>query len=171
MTREEKQSFTLRITNANKSELTVILCDMFLAYANETLRELENWNLHREIPDMPQSLKDAFRHTKACLREMIQSLPAGIASEEVRKLIQNILGLYRFAESEIIKAQAGRNPEGLKNAILVIESLNQAYAKAGKQDKSRAMMENTEQIYAGMTYGRNAIHESSNAGTNRGFWG
>lgn len=171
MTREEKQGFTLRITNANKSELTVILCDMFLAYANETLQELEKWNLHKEIPEMPQSLKDSFRHTKACLREMIQSLPADAASEDVKRLMKNVLGLYRFAESEIIKAQAGRNPEALKHAIVVIESLNQAYAKVSKQDKSRAMMENTEQIYAGMTYGRNAIHESSNAGANRGFWG
>lgn len=198
MTKEQKQTFTLRITNANKSEMMVILCDIFLCYAEETKELLLKWKAFtsategvklEDIEDLEVKIKDSMRHLRASLREMIAVLPGedsfGNAddatnlaeknnksdlSKEVLELSQRILALYRYVERELISASVKRNEDAIENAIQIVRKLNQAFIEISKKDQSSAIMQNTEKIYAGMTYGRNSIQESSTVQGNRGFW-
>lgn len=180
MTKEQKQTFTLRISSANKSELTVILCDMLLCYFDEAKNGLALLQKSVVIGDLTEvneesisenemALKDAFRHAKDCLRELIAILPVNSTDKDVAELVQRVNALYRYAERELIKSEAGRRGEPIENAVLVIKELRNAYAEVSKQDAGPSVMQNTEKIYAGMTYGRSSIQESSSVGGNRGF--
>ena len=41
----------------------------------------------------------------------------------------------------------------------VMESLHSAFAEVAKQDTSGAVMQNTQQVYAGLTYGKGRLNE------------
>ena len=50
--------------------------------------------------------------------------------------------------------------DGLEEADKVMRRLYHSFAEAAKQDTSAPIMSNTQQIYAGMTYGRNQLNEN-----------
>ena len=65
MKKEDKQRFTLRITQANPTELVVILYEMLLGYLEDAEEAAGN--------DM-QLFHDAARKARGCLNELMGSL-------------------------------------------------------------------------------------------------
>ena len=63
MTKEQKSQFTLRITEANATELVVILYDMALVYLEEGMQAGDG-----------DELIDAIRKTRGCINELLSSL-------------------------------------------------------------------------------------------------
>ena len=60
--------------------------------------------------------------------------------------------------------------EPIENIKTIVLKLEEAYKEAAKTDKSPAIMGNTQQVYAGLTYGRGTLNESmGNPLENRGF--
>ena len=66
MTKETKQQFTLRITQANSTEMVVILYEMLLCYLEESVNALR--------AEDEAAFKDAVRKSRGCLNELLQSL-------------------------------------------------------------------------------------------------
>jgi flagellar protein FliS len=66
MTRECKQQFTLRISQANSTELIVILYEMLLCYLEESKGALN--------ADNEAEFKEAIRKSRGCLNELMGSL-------------------------------------------------------------------------------------------------
>ena len=62
MTKECKQQFTLRITQANKTELIVILYEMLLAYTQDAKISLQEGNT--------EAFRDNIRKADNCLTEL-----------------------------------------------------------------------------------------------------
>lgn len=154
MTKEQKQDFTLRISQANKSALVVITYDIFLAYAKEA----------QEADAHAEEFAAAIRNARGALSELLASL------NMEQDIAKSTCQLYRFAERELIRADVRRDAAPLPEVISIMQRLRDAYAEAAKTDTSAPLMKNTDVVYAGMTYGKNDIMTgSSNAGTNRGF--
>ena len=60
--------------------------------------------------------------------------------------------------------------EPIENIKTIVLKLEEAYKEAAKTDNSPAIMGNTQQVYAGLTYGRGTLNESmGNPLENRGF--
>ena len=52
-----------------------------------------------------------------------------------------------------------------------MNTLREAFVEVAKSDKSKPLMENTQRVTAGLTYGRNNLIESLGAEeTTRGYW-
>ena len=154
MTNEIKQDFMLRISQANKSGLVVILYDMFLTYLKEA----------RDSEAKSEELRSAIRNSGNVLSELIASLHMEY------DIARSTCELYRYVERELIPADVRRDASGLEHAQSVMQRLRDAYAEVAKQDTSAALMQNTDTVYAGMTYGKNDINtDSTAAGSNRGF--
>ena len=66
MTDEQKQQFTRRITNANKTELIVILLEMVLTYTEDAKKALDNQDT--------ELLKKEISRAKNCLKELQNSV-------------------------------------------------------------------------------------------------
>lgn len=152
MTNEKKQEFTLRITQANKSELVVILYDMFQAYL-EDAEQSEGEEFH-----------SAISHARAVLNELIESL------DMEYEIAKNLYQIYRYVERLLIQSDVRLDKEPLKEVSGHMSQLRNAYDTVSKEDASPSIMENTDVVYAGMTYGRSNLNEN-NAGdaSNRGF--
>ena len=156
MTKEYKQQFTMRITQANKTEMIVILYEMLLTYmkdAEEALTQKEFTAFH-----------EAVRKVRGCLEELIASVNLDC------ELGLRLFSLYQFCNRELIKADARKKKEPLAHIRSVIEKLRDAYKELAKQDESGPVMQNSQTVYAGLTYGKNSLSENmADQGTNRGF--
>ena len=156
MTKELKQQFTLRITRANKTELIVILYDMILCYIKEAKEA-------HKAGDRA-AFHDAIRKIRGCNQELIASL-----NFEYEPAM-NLLSLYLYVNRELVHADVRNQTEALEHVSMVISGLKEAYETIASQDKSEAVMQNTQTIYAGLTYGKCELTENmADQGTNRGF--
>ena len=156
MTKELKQEYTLRITQANKTQLITILYEMTLLYLDEAKDAL--------IADNKEDFKLAVRKVQGCVNELTASLH--LEYDVARQLFQ----LYRYICRELVKASIHYTQENLDHVVSVIEKLHEAYKQIEKQDVSGPVMGNTQSVYAGLTYGRGELNENISASEdNRGF--
>ena len=157
MTDAQKQEFTRKISNANKSDLVVILYDMFDCYAMDAVNEYDE----EKIDDMVLSVRKA----KDVVRELINTL------NPEYEISSNLYSIYRYVEKQLITAEIRRNSATINEAAKCMRSLAGSFREIAKQDTDEAIMKNAETVYVGMTYGKNSINESSgNIGSNRGFF-
>ncbi|MDE6405929.1 MAG: flagellar protein FliS [Lachnospiraceae bacterium] len=156
MTKELKQEYTLRITQANKTQLITILYEMALLYVDEAEAALAAGDR--------TGLKDAVRRIQGCMCELMDSLHMEY------EIAQNLLQLYLYVNREVAKAALRSDAESLKHVRPVLEKLLTAYRQIEGQDKTGPVMGNTQTVYAGLTYGRHDLMESAaDPAANRGF--
>lgn len=156
MTKELKQEYTLRITQANKTQLITILYEMVLLYVDEALEALD--------AGQKMEYKSAIRKIRGCIDELTASLNLDY------ELAHNLLQLYLYISRELVKASTHYETESLEHVRLIIGELHKAYQAIEDQDTSGPVMGNTQTVYAGLTYGRNTLTENiADSVTNRGF--
>ena len=155
MKKEDKQRFTLRITQANPTELVVILYEMLLGYLEDAEEAAGN--------DM-QLFHDAARKARGCLNELMGSLH--MEYEPAPALMQ----LYLFCIRRLAFGEQRRNAGVLGEIRSVIEPLHDAYGKLAEKNNAGPVMRNSQTVYAGLTYGRNTLTENmTDQGANRGM--
>ena len=156
MKKEKKQEFTLRITRANKTQMIVILYDMVLTYLEDAIEAFEK-NNHKEYRWNIDRAKD-------CIDELLNSLHM---EYEIAGMLK---GLYFFYKRELTTAAVRMKKEMLLPVIQMIKELKDSYEQVATQDTSAPIMENTQTIYAGLTYGKDSLNvDLSDQGLNRGF--
>lgn len=156
MTKECKQQFTLRISQANPTEMVVILYEMLLCYLDEAENALETEDF--------TAFKSAVRKTRGCLNELLQSL--NMKYEPAPNLLQ----IYLYCTKKLAHAEVCRDEEGLCQIRRVIVPLHDAYEQIAGQNTSGPVMGNSQAVYAGLTYGRGALTENmADQGANRGM--
>lgn len=156
MTKELKQEYTLRITQANKTQLITILYEMVLIYIEEAEEAL--------TADNRADYKSAISKIRGCMNELTASLNLEY------DLAHNLLQLYLYINRELVQASMHCNKQNLEHVRMVIGELQKAYKKIEDQDVSGPVMGNTQTVYAGLTYGRNTLTESiADPASNRGF--
>lgn len=156
MTRELKQEYTLRITQANKTQLITILYEMALLYVGEAEEALDAGDR--------AELKNAVRRIQGCMCELMDSLHMEY------EVAHNLLQLYLYINREVAQAVLHSNAENLEHVRPVLNKLLAAYRQIEGQDATGPVMGNTQTVYAGLTYGRNDLMENAaDPATNRGF--
>lgn len=157
MTREDKQQFTLRISQANSTELVVILYEMLLSYLREAKEELKSGN--------EQEFHEAVRKSRGCLNELLQSLH--LQYEPAPALRQ----LYLFCIRRLASGEVKKDGDLLEEIEKVIGPLRDAYARIASENPAGPVMGNSQTVYAGLTYGRNTLTENmADQGPNRGMY-
>lgn len=156
MTKECKQQFTLRISQANKTEMIVILYEMTLEYLEDAIHEQEAGNRAEFV--------EALRRTKGCVKELTQSL--NLQYEPAPALLQ----LYHYCSRQLVLSDIQNQTAPLFHVQKIIEKLHKAYTELAKQDESEPVMSNSQAVYTGITYGRNRLSEDmADQGVNRGL--
>lgn len=156
MTKELKQEYTLRITQANKTQLITILYEMALLYVDEAQEALAAGDR--------TELKNAVRRIQGCMCELMDSLHMEY------EVAHNLLQLYLYVNREVAKAALHNDAESLEHVRPVLEQLLAAYKQIEGQDVSGPVMGNAQTVYAGLTYGRNDLMENAaDPAANRGF--
>jgi len=153
---ELKQQFTLRITQANPTEMVVILYEMLLCYLDEGRDALQKENA--------AGFREACRKVRGCLNELIHSLKIEYQPAPA------LLKLYLFCVRRLTLCELRKDTKMLQEIESVIRPLHDAYEQIAGQNPSGPVMNNSQTVYAGLTYGKNSLTENmADQGTNRGM--
>ena len=157
MDKERLQEYATRVTQANRSELVVIIYEAAIASIKEGKKDLSEDNL--------VAARTEVERAKGLINELLRSL-------DMQYTISHYLRhLYNYAYGELCQSVAKRQPEQMDNASNVLEGLLPSFEEIAKQDDSEAVMKNVQSIYAGLTYGKGKLNESLGMGVpfNRGY--
>lgn len=154
--KEQIQEFTRRITQSNKGGLVIVMYDILFVYISDAKEayKKESWD----------DYKEAIRHAERTIEELISALnfSYGLAAELYR--------IYVFCRDSLAKAMYKRDIEEVLMVERLMKRLYEAFSETMKQDTSAPLMSNTQQVYAGYTYGRDDLVETcQNYDTSRGF--
>lgn len=157
MTDEKRQEFTRRLSQCNSGEMIVIIYDILFAY-------MEDARLAYEAKERDE-LKSSIRKAQKTLDELINSLDFSY------DLSGNLFSLYVYCKNELSRALYENRLDGLKEADQILQRLYASFVEVAKQDTSEPLMQNTQQVYAGMTYARGELNENyMDLDNHRGFF-
>ena len=145
MRKELVQEFSMRVTQASRSELIVIMYEIILKdmeYAKEAFAEGDTATYEKELA-----------HAGRFVNELMASLDYSV------RLSYHLMSLYIFANKELTAAKVQKQPELLDGVADIFEKLLVGYKKVSEEDVSGPVMKNTQQVYAGLTYGRGTLNE------------
>lgn len=155
MDNQQKQDFTRRISQCNRAELIVIIYDIFFAYVND-IRNAKN-------DDNRNVFKDSIRNASDTLDELIGALNFKY------NLSGTLYSLYVYCKENMAKAMYEYRLDKIDEAEKVMRCLYDSFIKVASEDTSEPVMKNTQQVYAGMTYGKYELIENYSDNSHRGF--
>ncbi len=156
MKKEKKQEFTSRVASANRTELIVIMYDMILENIKESREaiEKEEWS----------TLREEIKQARGVVNELMKSLDFHYSLASI------LMDLYISADKRLTLVPGNRDPKELDEVEEMIRKLRSDFNEIAKEDHSKPVMENSEAIYSGLTYGKNSLNESVDSGNKkRGF--
>lgn len=146
MTSESKREFTLRISQANPTEIIVITYEIVLVYFEDAKTALRE--------EQTDAFKSAISRIQKCVSTLMESL------DFKQEIAMRLMELYAYADREVAKASVRRKEEHLNNAEKVFQGLLPAFKEVSRQDERKAVMANAQTVYAGLTYGKNHLVEN-----------
>lgn len=156
MRNEMKQDFTRRLSQCNRGQMIVIIYDIYFAYAEDAKNAYQSHN-HEEF-------KIAIHKAQNALTQLMGALNFSY------ELSQNLYSLYMYSRNCLSKALYENKLDGLLDAEWVMKRLYASFEEVARLDVSEPLMRNTQQVYAGMTYGRTSLNENlTGVNMNRGF--
>ncbi|MDE7326653.1 MAG: flagellar export chaperone FliS [Lachnospiraceae bacterium] len=157
MDRERLKEFTFRVSQASRTELIVIMYDVILSDTKVARQALVEGDV--------AGYRSELKHAQRFLSELMGAL------DYQYDISYELLSLYSFANKSLIRASVSRDPALLDAVDKVVTGLRASFREIAAQDTDGPIMRNTEQVYAGLTYGKGCLNESSldPNGTKRGF--
>lgn len=146
MEKEKLQVYTARITQANKSELVVITYELIL----DSMRQAKEAFLQNDIQTYENELKR--------VQKLMNELMGGLNYQYI--ISYDLIQLYLYVNKRVITALMKRKPDTLDSAQKVMERLLIGFEGVAKEDHSSSLMENSQQLYAGLTYGKGTLNET-----------
>lgn len=146
MQKEQIQDFTRRLSQCNRGEMIVIIYDIYFAYAEDAKRALAE--------DDNEAYKTAIRRAQNTLEELIHALNFAYP------ISRNLYALYVYSRNSLARALYEYRDDGILEAEKILKRLYAAFVQAAKEDTSEPLMSNTQQVYAGITYGKSDINEN-----------
>lgn len=156
MQREQIQEFTSKITLSNRTGLTVVTYEIlfvYLADAREALQE-----------EKYEEYKQTLRKAQKSISELMVTLNFSY------ELASELYRVYTYAKELLAKALYKRSEAEINECEKLMRLLYIGFAEVAKTDDSAPLMKNTEQVYAGYTYGRNDVNSNSAMNPSRGFF-
>ena len=156
MDQELKRTFTRRISQSNKSELVVIIYDIYFAHS-ECAK-------HQKTEGDYEGYKESLRLAIGAQDELIRALNMQYTISE------NLRIIYQYCKNLVYRTLAEGKMEYLEESDCLMAKLRNSFAQVAKQDHSERMMQNTQTVYAGMTYGNGILNENYDYSASRGFF-
>ncbi len=155
MTKEQTSGFSYRIMQASPTELIIILYEMLEVYLNDAV------SYCRE--DKIQEFRTSLKSSQGVINELNHALDLQY------EISLNFMQIYMFINRTIIKASVSKGTADLERCIGMIQKLRNAFEQIKNEDRRGPVMKNTQQVYAGLTYGKGTLNESFGLESNRGF--
>lgn len=157
MTQEQKREYQTRVMEANRGELVVIIYELFLLSLDDARTAFKKGASEEGV----QYVKKA----EGFLQELMGSL------DKRYEIAEPLMRLYRYVYEQLIFSVLRKKIVNDETVCFVMGKLKDAFSGVAKKDNSEPLMEHTQKIYAGLTYGKNSLNEVLLSGDemSRGF--
>ncbi len=157
MNKDKISAFTLKIASSNGCGLISILYDIYEEYESDALKCFKAGQVEQAVVAL-----------KKC-NEVVCHLQKDLNFDYT--VSGNLYALYDYVKRNVSKSIYKANSDGLMEAKKVMDELGDAFEQLAKEDSSSPIMKNTQQVVAGVTYGRDSLNENIMGNqTSRGFW-
>ncbi len=147
MTKEQIQEFTLRTSQENHSGLILVLCDIVGVYTEDAIEAYDNHDLEVYLRNMELA--------KRTQNELIDCFNP--TDKQGREVISVLRYIYRCFVTATVK----RNPHNINECMGLLAKLRVGFEHLHEIDTDGPVMRNTHQVYAGLTYGKGVLNEST----------
>lgn len=153
----KKKEFTARVTQANRSELIVIMYEIILADIKTAKESYAKGDKVTYVGEL--------RNAQKFVLELMNAL------DFEYEISKQLMSLYIYLNKNLIKSMTRYDEELLGTVEMVINKLLDSFKQVSEQDDSEPEMENTETLYAGLTYGKTSLNETTYCDnmSNRGY--
>ena len=157
MTNTKIKDYTLRVSQASPCELVVILYDIILDDIDAAKSAADAGN--------KSGYQAELTHAGKFLNELMGTLDFSVS------LSYHLMSLYIYANKMLTKARVSGNPDSLADVAMIMEKLRAGFEAIKNQDTNGPVMQNVQQVYAGLTYSKGQLNEAflNPQDYNRGF--
>lgn len=85
------------------------------------------------------------------------------------EISNNLFALYDYCDRLLSKAMYTNQIKYIEEAETIMKELQEVFIEVDKQSDNNPVMSNSQQVTAGLTYGKNDLSEVLNNDANRGF--
>lgn len=146
MNKEKIDSYSFKVTQANKTQLVVLVYDIILDDINTSRQEYANGDR--------EAFVKTVKHGQKFVMELMNTLDCQY------EIGLDLMTLYLYLNKKMIQASIQRTPDALEGLDDVIMKLRTAFDTISRTDYSGPVMANTEQVYAGLTYHKGNLSEA-----------
>ena len=156
MTKEQINSYTRRISEANETQMITILYEMTLDYLADAKKALFAKDYDRYDVELTRA--------QNCITELIRSLNMNY------EIAHTFMQLYIFAKRHLITAAIRRESDYINDIISIFEKMRNCYKELEKLNEAASVIEGAQHVFAGLTYGPGHLNETvADPYTNRGY--
>lgn len=150
------KDFQQRIVSAGKGDLVIINYEMLMAELDEAL----------ELHDMADKVN--FDATMNRATKLLNELSMNLDFQY--DISRDLMSLYIFISKQLIEATFHHTKEPIEVAQKLLATLLVGWQEANSQvTQDSPVIENSQQLYAGLTYGKGTLNETVYNDKSRGF--
>lgn len=154
MQKEKVQEFQTRIVNAGRGELLILNYEILIAQLEDALHCLQ------------QEEEDEFSRAMINAHKLLRELSGGLDfSYDISK---ELMSIYIYVNKKFIDASIHKSEEAVKEAIKILDVLLSGW-KLVDATEDAPIIGNGQKVYAGLTYGKNKLNETTDTSYQRGF--
>ncbi len=151
MTTEEMNVYKMRITQAGVGELTVIMLEMEMQWIREALQAYDDKDMDTYI--------DYVEKAQATQLELMNGLNLD------NEVSRDVYSVYVFFNRQLINSKIKKAPQELDRILPMLEAYHESFLAIAGTDTEGPVMDQSEKVYAGLTYGSDGLVENSMGGT------
>ena len=155
MTKELVQDYTLKISQASRTQIIVIMYDMTERYIADAKKSLE-----------ADDYEGFLTNLKAASR-VILDLEASLDLKY--ELGAYLLKIYQLLQKRISEAIVKKDADLLTKVSEVMGKLKESFEELAQNYDKEPVMGNTQSVYAGLTYAKGNLVENVSDKSTRGF--
>lgn len=145
MTKKELQEYSIRVTQSSKTGLVVITYEIIINYLETAKKVFDETDIKEFVYNINKS-KQFVNELSGCL-------------DFKYKISLELFEIYLFINKTLVEAIVKKDKTNINSVISMIEKLKDSFEKISKDEKPGSLMENTEKIYAGLTYSKGKLNE------------
>ena len=150
------QEFQARIVAASQNDLVVINYEMLMAELDEAVELFDESNM--------APFNRAMEKATRLLNELSFNL------DFQYEISKDLMSLYIFVNKKLIEASQKISIKPIHTAQEVLNALLVGWKEAAKKEaKDTPLVQNSQQVYAGLTYGKGQLNETVYSDRSRGF--
>lgn len=161
MKKERIQEFAARVTQGSKTDLIVIMYDIILEDIAEARRimdaEAEAVKAERKTVLYGTKIREEYKKELLHAARFVSELMAALDFRY--RLSYELRNLYIYAHKCLTEAAFSGEMKKLSDVEDMMTGLKTAFAKVAEEDTSGPVMQNSQKLTAGLTYGKGRLNE------------